>query len=113
VSTAVVAGGRADLSDPPDPLALVARGMALGPYPLQARVRLALGAAEALDVIPRTVGMHTADGPDATVVELGGSDVAGMVCYLAGLGVPLEILAPAELREAFRAYGQAVAALNR
>jgi predicted DNA-binding transcriptional regulator YafY len=113
VTTAVVAGGRADLSDPPDPLALVARGMALGPYPLQARVRLALGAAEALDVIPRTVGMHTADGPDATVVELGGGDVAGMVRYLAGLGVPLEVLAPAELREAFRAYGQAVATVNR
>src|SRR5262245_36138882 len=113
VSTAVAAGGRADLSDPPDPLALVARGMALGPYPLQARVRLALGATEALDVIPRTVRVHTAGGPEATVVELGGGDVAGMVRYLAGLGLALEVLGPAELRDAFRAYGQAVAALNR
>jgi predicted DNA-binding transcriptional regulator YafY len=105
-------GGRADLSDPPDPVALVARGMALGPYPLQARVRLPLGAAAALDVIPRTVGVHTADGPDATIVELGGGDVAGMTRYLAGLGVALEVLAPPELREAVRAYGQALAARN-
>jgi predicted DNA-binding transcriptional regulator YafY len=112
VTAATPAGGRADLSDPPDPVALVARGMALGPYPLQARVRLALGAAAALDVIPRTVGVHTADGPDATVVELGGGDVAGMTRYLAGLGVPLEVLAPPELREAVHAYGEALAARN-
>ena len=112
VTAATPAGGRADLSDPPDPVALVARGMALGPYPLQARVRLALGAAAALDVIPRTVGVHTADGPDATIVDLGGGDVAGMTRYLAGLGVALEVLAPPELREAVRAYGQALAARN-
>jgi predicted DNA-binding transcriptional regulator YafY len=112
VTAATPAGGRADLSDPPDPVALVARGMALGPYPLQARVRLPLGAAAALDVIPRTVGVHTADGPDATIVELGGGDVAGMTRYLAGLGVALEVLAPPELREAVRAYGQALAARN-
>jgi predicted DNA-binding transcriptional regulator YafY len=86
--------------------------MALGPYPLQARIRLALGAAAALDVIPRTVGVHTADGPDATIVELGGGDVAGMTRYLAGLGVPLEVLAPPELRDALRAYGEALAARN-
>ena len=112
VTAATPAGGRADLSDPPDPVALVARGMALGPYPLQARVRLALGAAAALDVIPRTVGVHTADGPDATIVDLGGGDVAGMTRYLAGLGVPLEVLAPPELREAVHAYGEALAARN-
>jgi predicted DNA-binding transcriptional regulator YafY len=112
VTAATPAGGRADLSDPPDPVALVARGMALGPYPLQARLRLPLGAAAALDVIPRTVGVHTADGPDATIVELGGGDVAGMTRYLAGLGVALEVLAPPELREAVRAYGQALAARN-
>jgi predicted DNA-binding transcriptional regulator YafY len=86
--------------------------MALGPDPMRARVRLALGAAAALDAIPRTVGVHTADGPDATIVELGGGDVAGMTRYLAGLGVPLEVLAPAELREAVRAYGDALAARN-
>ncbi|HEY7072591.1 MAG TPA: YafY family protein [Acidimicrobiales bacterium] len=112
VTAATPAGGRADLSDPPDPVALVARGMALGPYPLQARIRLALGPAAALDVIPRTVGVHTADGPDATIVELGGGDVAGMTRYLAGLGVPVEVLAPPELRDAMRAYGEALAARN-
>ncbi len=112
VTGAVPAGGRADLSDPPDPVALVARGMALGPYPLQARVRLALGAAAAVEVIPRTVGMHTEDGPGSTIVELGGGDVAGMARYLAGLGVPVEVLAPADLREALRTYGEAIATLN-
>jgi predicted DNA-binding transcriptional regulator YafY len=112
VTSAVAAGGRAELSDPPDPLALVARGMAVAPYPLQARVRLALGAAAALDVIPRTIGMHTPDGPDATIVELGGGGVTGMTRFLAGLGVPLEVLAPPELRQALHAHGAALAARN-
>jgi predicted DNA-binding transcriptional regulator YafY len=100
------------LDDRPDPAALVAQGMAVGPYRLVARVRLAMPAAEALDLIPRTVGVHRADGPDATVVDVGGSDAAGMVRYLAGLAVPLEVLDPPEVRRGLRDHALRLAQAN-
>jgi predicted DNA-binding transcriptional regulator YafY len=87
--------------------------MAVAPYPLLARVRLPLPAGEALAVVPRTVGVHRPDGPDATVVEIGGGHVDGMVRYLAGLGVALEVLGPPELRDAFSRYAERLAAVNR
>ena len=113
VTAAVPTGARAEIVDPPDPVALVARGMAVGPYPVVARVRLPLPARVALTVVPRTVGVHRPAGPDATVVEIGGGDVDGMVRYLAGLAVPLEVLDPPELRAAVAAHAEALAAANR
>lgn len=113
ISTVTPAGARVEIDDPPDPVALVARGMAVAPYPLLARVRLPLPAGEALAVVPRTVGVHRPDGPDATVVEIGGGHVDGMVRYLAGLGVALEVLGPPELRDAFSRYAERLAAVNR
>jgi predicted DNA-binding transcriptional regulator YafY len=113
VTAATAAGGRAELDDPPDPVAFVAAGMAVGPYAVVGRVRLALPAAAALDVIPRTVGVHTPDGPGATIVETGGGSVAGLTRYLAGLPVPVEVLDPPELRASLRAHAAALAAANR
>jgi predicted DNA-binding transcriptional regulator YafY len=103
VTAAGPTGARVEIVDPPDPVALVARGLAVGPYPVVARVRLPLPAEAALAAIPRTVGVHEPDGPDATIVEVGGGDVAGMVRFLAGLAVPVEVLAPPEVRAGLRA----------
>ncbi|HEX6238352.1 MAG TPA: YafY family protein [Acidimicrobiales bacterium] len=113
VTSASSTGVRAELADPPDPVDLVARGMAVGPYPLVARVRLPLGEAEALAVVPRTVGVHQPEGPGATVVEIGGGHIGGMVRYLAGLGTPLEVLDPPELRSALAAHAERLSAANR
>lgn len=88
-------------------------GMAVGPYRLVARVRLPLDAAAALALVPRTVGVHVSDGPGATIVEVGGNDVEGMVRYLAGLATPLEVLGPPALRTAFGAYAEHLATVNR
>lgn len=112
VTRASPTGRRVELGEPPDPVALVSRALAVGPYPLVARVRLPLGADAAAALVPRTVGTHTPDGPEATIVEVGGGDATGMVRYLAGLGVPVEVLAPAELRAALAAHGAALAAAN-
>jgi predicted DNA-binding transcriptional regulator YafY len=101
-----------ELDERPDPVALVAQGMAVGPYRLVARVRLAMPAAEALDLIPRTVGVHHADGPEATVVDVGGSDAEGMVRYLASLAVPLEVLDPPEVRHGLHAHAERLARVN-
>ncbi|HET8620852.1 MAG TPA: WYL domain-containing protein [Acidimicrobiales bacterium] len=113
VTAAVPTGGRSDLADPPDPVAFVAAGMAVGPYAVRATVRLGLPAAQALELVPRTVGVHRPDGPRATVVVVGGGSVAGLTRYLAGLGVLVEVLDPPELRASLRSHAEALAATNR
>jgi predicted DNA-binding transcriptional regulator YafY len=112
MSAPVATGARFELDDPPDPAALVARGMAVGAYSFRARVRLPVGMAQALELIPRTVGTHDADGDAATIVELGAGDPGGIARYLASLGCPVEVLEPAELRAALRHYGEALVAAN-
>jgi len=99
--------------DPPDPEQLVARGMGVDPYAVQARLRLPLGADAALQVIPRTVGLHEPDGPSATIVTAGGPTVVQMARWIAGLGVPIEVLAPPELRTAVADLAAALVAANR
>jgi predicted DNA-binding transcriptional regulator YafY len=79
---------------------------------VRATVRLRLPAAEALELVPRTVGVHRPDGPRATVVVVGGGSVAGLTRYLAGLGVPVEVLDPPELRASLRSHAEALAATN-
>ncbi|MFK4544859.1 putative DNA-binding transcriptional regulator YafY [Streptomyces tendae] len=79
---------------PPDPALLVSRASATGPYALLATVRLPVPMEQALRLIPATVGLHRADGPDVTVVEVGGSNAEGLARYLVGLGTPLRVLAP-------------------
>ena len=105
-------GQRFELVDPPDPSELVARGMAVAPYPFRARIRVALPLAEAVAAIPRTVGVATPDGEDATLFELGAGDAAGLARYLAALPVPCEVLDPPSLRAAVRDHARAVAELN-
>lgn len=93
--------GRAvEFTEPlPDPALLVSRASATGPYAVLATVRLPVPMEQALRLIPATVGLHRADGPDATVVEVGGSSAEGLAGYLASLGTPLRVLAPDSVRE--------------
>lgn len=88
------------IPDPPDAARLVARAVRAAPYPLTVTVRLPLPMEQALRLVPSTVGSHRADGPDATLVEVGGPDADGLARYLLGLGTPLRVLAPEEVRQA-------------
>ena len=101
-----------EIVDPPDPQELVAWGMGVAPYAVQARVRLRLGAAAATAVLPRTVGVHEPDGPAATIVTLGGPDVDAMAAWLSGLAAPVEVLSPDDLRAALRRRAEDLADLN-
>ncbi|MGW4275904.1 helix-turn-helix transcriptional regulator [Streptomyces seoulensis] len=87
---------------PPDPALLVSRNIATGPYPMYATVRLPVGPDRALRLIPATVGAHRPDGPDATVVDVGGPDPDGLARYLLSLATPLRVLAPDSVRQALR-----------
>ncbi|HET6953427.1 MAG TPA: YafY family protein [Acidimicrobiales bacterium] len=112
IASARSTGARAEVADPPDAVGLVARGMAVAPYAVVARVRIDRPAAAALDVIPRTVGVHTPDGDAATVVEVGGSRPDGLARYLAGLAVPVTVLDPPEVRAALRDHVRALLERN-
>ena len=112
MAAAACTGERFHLVDPPEPAALVARGTAVAPYPVQATLRIPLPPSRVADLIPRTVGVATPAGEDATLVEMGGGDVPSMVRWLAGLPCAVEVLAPEELREALRRHGAALSAAN-
>ena len=106
-------GRPVEITDPPDPVALVARGHGGGPLPRRARIRLALDAERAHALVPRTIGVHHPDGPDATVVEVGGGSIEGIAGWVCGLGVDLEVLAPEALRAAVAARAARLAEAHR
>ena len=89
-----------EITDPPDPAQLVSRNTANGPYPLSATIRLPLPLDRALRIVPPTVGTHRAEGPDATVIDIGGPDPDGLARYLLGLATPLRVLGPDSVRQA-------------
>ncbi|KUN14835.1 transcriptional regulator [Streptomyces corchorusii] len=105
-------GRPVEITDPPDPARLVSRNTANGPYPMSATIRLPLPMADALRVVPPTVGTHRADGPDATVVDIGGPDPDGLARYLLSLATPLRVLAPAAVREALARRARELAEEN-
>ncbi|WP_017591542.1 helix-turn-helix transcriptional regulator [Nocardiopsis potens] len=94
-------GRPADPVEGPDPVRLVAESRAAGRYPVHAVVRLPVPMERALLLVPPSVGAHRPDGPDATVVEIGGPDADGLAGYLLGLDTPLRVLAPDAVRTAF------------
>ncbi|GIH94167.1 helix-turn-helix transcriptional regulator [Planobispora siamensis] len=93
-------GQPVELLDPPDPALLVSRGIASVVYPLYGRIRLPHPMDRALRLVPPTIGTHHPDGPDATIVEIGANDADQLADYLLGLGTPLRVLSPDDVREA-------------
>jgi predicted DNA-binding transcriptional regulator YafY len=90
-----------ELADPPDAAALVSR-MLLSDYPLYATIRLPLPLDEARRVVPPHRGGHQPEGPDATLVTIGGIDPDQLAGYLLSLATPLRVLSPDPVREALR-----------
>jgi predicted DNA-binding transcriptional regulator YafY len=101
-----------EFDNPPDPVALVRRGLRVRVYPYEARLMIAASAEEVAELLPGAIGMVSSDGA-STVVDVGSTSLARMVRYLAGLPVPCSVLEPAELRRALRLHAERVAAANR
>ncbi|MFI1280967.1 helix-turn-helix transcriptional regulator [Streptomyces sp. NPDC020858] len=93
-------GHTVELVDPPDPALFVSRSIAGVVYPFYVTVRLAHPMDQALRLVPPTIGTHHPDGPDATIVEIGGNDADQLVTYLLSLGTTLRVLSPDRVREA-------------
>lgn len=99
-------GHPVELIDPPDPAVLVSRSVATGPYPLYATIRLSMPMDQALRLISSTVGTHRPEGPDSTIVDIGGPDAAGLARYLLSLATPLRVLSPDAVRQALLRHTQ-------
>lgn len=101
VTDAHPTGTRADLDDPPDAAALVAR-MLLSDYPLYVTIRVPLGMDDARRLVPPHRGSHEPDGPTGTLITIGGTDPDQLAGYLLGLESPLRVLSPDTVRAALR-----------
>ena len=101
----VLTGHRFVRTEEPDAAAMVAEGLAVGAYSLQATVVLLVPHREASAEIPRTVG-SLEPHDDGTLLRIGGSDLRWLATYLAALPFGFRVLDPPELRDELRALGR-------
>ena len=83
--------------DAPNPADLVARGVAVGAYALQAVVRLHAPLERAAELLPATVAVLERETDTTTIARIGG-DADWIARYLAGLNCNFEVLEPEEVR---------------
>jgi predicted DNA-binding transcriptional regulator YafY len=96
-------GARFAHREAPDAAAMVAEGMAVAAYAIQARVRLHVPIEEARKLVTRTVGMlEPDDDPSTTIARIGG-DADWIAGYVASLECRAEVLEPEEVRAEVRA----------
>ncbi len=97
--------------DPPDPVALVRRGLRVRVFPYEARLRVKATIEEVAELMPSALGIVASDGA-FTVVDVGSDGQARMVRYLSGLAFAFEVLEPPALRQALHRHGERLAAAN-
>jgi predicted DNA-binding transcriptional regulator YafY len=93
--------------DAPDPTDLVAHGVAVAAYPLQALVRLHTPLERATEWLPPTVAVLEASDDGTTIARIGG-DADWIARYLAGLPCDFDILEPEEVRKELVALANAL-----
>jgi predicted DNA-binding transcriptional regulator YafY len=93
------------VDDPPDAAALVASGLAVAVYDLQAVIRVSLPLDRARSVIPPTVGVVEAESDTTSLVRIGG-DADWIARFLAGSEAPFEVLEGEEVKAELRALGR-------
>jgi predicted DNA-binding transcriptional regulator YafY len=103
-------GARFVHREAPDAARMVAEGVALHAYTLQARIRLHVPIAEAQTIVSRTVAILEPDtDPNATIARIGG-DADWIARYIASLECRVEVLEPEEVRAELRALAGRLAA---
>lgn len=98
---AIATGADRDEREVPDPLELVRTGRSVSAYPLQATVRLHVPLDRARQLVPPHAGVVEADGENAAIWHLGGRDAEALAGWVATMPCEVEVLDPAEVREAF------------
>lgn len=99
ITRPVVTGFKGIPRDAPDAAGLVAEGLAVRVYDIQATIRFPVPPEVVEAEIPPTVAVIRRDRSDAhsTTVEMGG-DIDWFARYLASLPFPFEVLEPEEVR---------------
>lgn len=98
-------GHRFTRESEPDAAAMVAEGLAVAAYEIQAEVLLLVEPDVAAEAIPPTVGaLEPTSG--GTLLRLGADTIEWIARYLARLEFPFEVRDPPELRAALRALGR-------
>jgi predicted DNA-binding transcriptional regulator YafY len=92
-------------SDAPDPVGLVTRGVATGPYRCVARVRLHIGAAAAAERVPPTTGVITALDDSSCELSTGADTLEAIGVELLILGCDFDVIEPAGLTEVVHEMG--------
>lgn len=88
--------------DPPDAAAFVARGITTAPYRYQARILVRASASAVAERIPPSAGVVTAATADSCVLATGSDSLDALAFHTAMLGLPVQVLEPAELAERMR-----------
>jgi len=90
-----------ELNDPPDAADMVTK-MLVSDYPYYAIARVAVPLARARHIVPTHLGSCQADGPDTTLVTIGGVTPDSLAAALFRLPTPLRLVASDAVCEAVR-----------
>lgn len=92
-------GMRFTLADPPDPLAFVTEGIAVGVYRYRAKVRLSVPLDEARRLVGPTIGILEPVGAETDLI-IGADELGWIAGYLAGMPCRFTVIEPAALEDA-------------
>ncbi|MES9538305.1 WYL domain-containing protein [Actinomadura sp. NPDC000600] len=97
----------------PDPVAYVQRAVAEAPYRHLARIRVHAPPDRVRELVPPQVGRVEDDREGWCVLVVGAADLDSLALHVARLGFGVEVLEPAELREAAARLARRLAAMAR
>lgn len=103
-------GHRFERLDPPDPVTLVQRALAVAPYEHRARIELRAPIAQASALIPSTTGLLEEIDATTTMLTTGAPDLDMIVLHLARLDLPFCVVEPVGLRDRIRTIADRLAA---
>ena len=109
ISEPAATGQPFERTDPPDAAALVARGVAVAAWPLQALIRVHASAAEVSAAVAPTMALIEPGGDAATTMVRIGGDAPWIADFVAGLPWRCEVLEPEAVRAELRARGERMA----
>ncbi len=95
-------GHRVQITDPPDPVALVQEAITTAPYRYQAEVELRAPLAAVADAVPPTVATLEAIDESTTLLTTGGDRLDWLALHLLALDVDFTVRRPPELRAQLR-----------
>ncbi|MEV4388264.1 YafY family protein [Micromonospora sp. NPDC049580] len=97
--------------DHPDPIAFVQRSVTDAPYRYLARVRVHAPPERVREAVPPQVGRVEAGRDGWCVLVVGGDSLDGLAAHIARLRYEVEVVEPAELREAAALLARRLAAM--